>query len=228
MALALFLEYPLPNIKPISFKELLSVQIALIAAIILQTISWVLSPSLHFGPQYIIFAIEIALVTLIGITAKRRHLENNFFHRAFSMVLIGIITAANIGSLMLVLNELIRSDRIITGYELLASAVAIFLTNIIVFGLWYWEIDSPGLTGRSWTKNDKDFQFTQQDLPREFPSWQPVFLDYLYLSVTNAINFAAADAKPLTLQAKGLMGIQALVSVFTLALLIARSINILG
>jgi uncharacterized membrane protein len=222
------LEYPLPNIKPISFKELLSVQIALIAAIILQTISWVLSPSLHFGPQYIIFAIEIALVTLIGITAKRRHLENNFFHRAFSMVLIGIITAANIGSLMLVLNELIRSDRIITGYELLASAVAIFLTNIIVFGLWYWEIDSPGLTGRSWTKNDKDFQFTQQDLPREFPSWQPVFLDYLYLSVTNAINFASADAKPLTLQAKGLMGIQALVSVFTLALLIARSINILG
>lgn len=203
-------------------------QIALIAAIILQTISWVLSPSLHFGPQYIIFAIEIALVTLIGITAKRRHLENNFFHRAFSMVLIGIITAANIGSLMLVLNELIRSDRIITGYELLASAVAIFLTNIIVFGLWYWEIDSPGLTGRSWTKNDKDFQFTQQDLPREFPSWQPVFLDYLYLSVTNAINFASADAKPLTLQAKGLMGIQALVSVFTLALLIARSINILG
>lgn len=218
----------MPNIKPISFKELLSVQIALIAAIILQTISWVLSPSLHFGPQYIIFAIEIALVTLIGITAKRRHLENNFFHRAFSMVLIGIITAANIGSLMLVLNELIRSDRIITGYELLASAVAIFLTNIIVFGLWYWEIDSPGLTGRSWTKNDKDFQFTQQDLPREFPSWQPVFLDYLYLSVTNAINFASADAKPLTLQAKGLMGIQALVSVFTLALLIARSINILG
>ena len=108
------------------------------------------------------------------------------------------------------------------------TIIKIFLTYIIVFGLWYWEIDSPGLTGRSWTKNDKDFQFTQQDLPREFPSWQPVFLDYLYLSVTNAINFASADAKPLTLQAKGLMGIQALVSVFTLALLIARSINILG
>lgn len=216
------------NIKPISFKELLSVQLALITAIVLQTISWILSPSLHFGPQYVIFAIEIALVTLIGVTAKRRHLENNFFHRAFSMVLIGIITAANIGSLGLVLNELVRSDRVITGYELLASAIAIFLTNIIVFGLWYWEIDSPGLTGRSWTKNDKDFQFTQQDLPNEFPHWQPVFLDYLYVSVTNAINFASADTKPLTLQAKGLMGVQALVSVFTLALLIARSINILG
>ena len=216
------------NTKPISFKELISVQFALIVAIVLQTASWILSPNLHFGPQYVIFAIEIALVTLIGVTAKRRHLENNFFHRAFSIVLLGIITAANISSLALVLNELIRSGRIIAGYELLASAIAIFLTNIIVFGLWYWEIDSPGLTGRSWTKSDKDFQFTQHDLPQEYPQWQPVFLDYLYLSVTNAVNFAPADAKPLTLQAKGLMGVQALVSVFTLALLIARSINILG
>ena len=216
------------SIRPISAKELFSVQMALIMAIVLQTISWVLSPSLHFGPQYVVFAIEIALVTIIGITAKRRHLENNIFHHTLSIILIGIITAANISSLVLVLNELIRSDRVIACYELLASAIAIFLTNIIVFSLWYWEIDSPGLSGKSWTKNDKDFQFTQQDLPHEFPGWQPVFLDYLYLSVTNAVNFASADTKPLTLQAKGLMGVQSLVSVFTLALLIARSINILG
>jgi uncharacterized membrane protein len=216
------------KVHPISSKELLTVQAALVAAIILQTISWVLSPSLHFGPQYIIFAIEVALVTLIGVTARKRHLDGHVLHKTISIVLIGIITAANIGSLALVLNELIRSDRIITGYELLASAVAIFLTNIIVFGLWYWEIDSPGLTGKSWSKNDKDFQFTQYDLEKEFPNWQPVFFDYFYVSLTNAVNFAAADTKPLSTQAKALMGVQALVSVFTLALLIARSINILG
>lgn len=104
-----------------------------------------------------IFAIEFALVVFIGITARKRHEPNNFLHRGLSTVLIGLITVANISSLLMVLNELIRSDRIITGYELLASAVAIFLTNIIVFGLWYWEIDSPGLTGKSWTKNDQDF-----------------------------------------------------------------------
>jgi uncharacterized membrane protein len=213
---------------PITLKELYSVQGALLLAIVLQTISWILSPSLHFGPQYIIFAIEIALVTIIGITARKRHEPNNYLHRTISIVLLGTITVMNIGSLILVLNELIRSDRIITGYELLASAIAIFLTNIIVFGLWYWEIDSPGLTGRTWSKSDKDFQFTQHDLPDEFPDWQPVFLDYMYLSVTNAVNFAPADAKPLTLQAKSLMGIQAIVSVLILALLIARSINILG
>ena len=175
-----------------------------------------------------IFAIEFALVVFIGITARKRHEPNNFLHRGLSTVLIGLITVANISSLLMVLNELIRSDRIITGYELLASAVAIFLTNIIVFGLWYWEIDSPGLTGKSWTKNDQDFLFTQQEHPSTYTDWQPVFFDYLYVSVTNAVNFAPADARPITLHAKGLMGVQALVSVFTLALLIARSINILN
>jgi uncharacterized membrane protein len=97
-----------------------------------------------------------------------------------------------------------------------------------VYALWYWEIDSPGLTRTLWSKYDKDFQFTQQDLEQEFPRWHPQFLDYLYLSITNAVNFAPADARPLTRQAKMLMASQSLISVFTLALVIARSVSILG
>lgn len=61
----------------------------------------------------------------------------------------------------------------------------------------------------------------------DFPDWQPQFGDYLYLSITNATNFAPADVRPLTLQAKALMAIQSLISVFTLALVLARSVNIL-
>jgi uncharacterized membrane protein len=102
------------------------------------------------------------------------------------------------------------------------------MTNIIVFAMWYWEIDSPGLTRTKWSVHDKDFQFTQQNMKKEFPNWQPEFIDYLYLSTTNAINFAPADTKPLTRSAKLLMGSQALISVFTLALVIARSVSILG
>ena len=112
--------------------------------------------------------------------------------------------------------------------QLLSAALAIFVTNIIVYALWYWEIDSPGLTRKRWSKFDKDFQFTQQDLPNEFPDWQPEFLDYLYLAITNAINFAPADTRPITRQAKMLMASQAIVSVFTLALVIARSVSILS
>jgi uncharacterized membrane protein len=94
--------------------------------------------------------------------------------------------------------------------------------------LWYWEIDSPGLTRTHWSKHNKDFQFTQQDMQTEFPSWQPQFLDYLFLSVSNAVNFAPADTRPLTHQAKMLMSSQSLISVFTLALVVARSVSILG
>jgi hypothetical protein len=143
--------------------------------------------------------------------------------------MLGLISAENISSVIIVLRLLVTEGGIISGYNLLASAIAIFLTNIIVFALWYWEIDSPGLSGKKWSKHDKDFQFTQQDIgEKEFKNWQPSFPDYLYLSLTNAINFAAADARPLSHAAKLLMGIQALVSVSTLALIIARSVSILG
>ena len=143
-------------------------------------------------------------------------------------MLLALISISNISPLMLVLNSLIVGSSHLSGYVLLVSAVAIFLTNIIVFGLWYWEIDSPGLSGSKWSKHDKDFQFTQQDLGSSYTDWQPRFPDYLYLSITNAINFAPSDTRPLTGQAKLLMGTQSLVSVLVLALVIARSVSILG
>jgi uncharacterized membrane protein len=135
---------------------------------------------------------------------------------------------ANIIALGAVLKALIVEGRITDGKQLLASAVVIYFTNIIVFALWYWEIDSPGLSGKKWSKHDKDFQFTQQDLSDEHPNWTPRFGDYMYLSVTNALNFAPADTRPVTRQSKYLMALQAIVSVFTLALVIARSVSILG
>ena len=149
-------------------------------------------------------------------------------YRTLSFVLLGLISLANITSFFLVARLLIMGSSNLNGRELLVAALAIFLTNIIIFALWYWEIDSPGLTGSRWSKHDKDFQFTQQDIGKDFMDWQPGFIDYLYLSVTNAINFAPADSRPITSQAKMLMGIQALVSAFTVALILARSISILG
>jgi hypothetical protein len=145
-----------------------------------------------------------------------------------AFVLLGLISVANFSALIIVLGFLVAGGTDLNGLELLSSAVAIFLTNIIVFGLWYWEIDSPGLTRKRWSKHDRDFQFTQQEKAEEYPDWKPEFFDYLYLSITNALNFAAADAKPLTRSAKLLMAFQAFVSVFTLALVIARSVSILG
>lgn len=208
-------------------KELIHAQITLFVAIGLQVLVWKMSNELSFGPQYLIVLTEIILAGLIGFTVNMQSAHKMGVHHVFAVILLGLITAANISSLILVLHSLMMGY-IVSGTSLLTSAIAIFMTNIIVFALWYWEIDSPGLSRTRWSKSDQDFQFTQQEMKSQFPAWRPQFVDYLYVSLTNAINFAPADTRPLTNTAKILMGSQALVSIFTLALVIARAVNILG
>ena len=215
--------------QKIARLELFQVQLALLAAIGLQIATRRIGNELLPGAQYIIVVIEIVLALLISLTVNRRRNSDLGVHRAFAILLLALISVINVSGLIYVLHSLLISHSTLNGESLLASAIAIFATNIIVFSLWYWEIDSPGLTRTRWSRHDKDFQFTQQDIGHdEFENWRPQFGDYLYLSITNAVNFAPADVRPITLQAKALMAVQSLISVFTLALLIARSVNILG
>jgi uncharacterized membrane protein len=215
------------KIHPITPKELWLAQTALFVAITLQITSSVIGPGLHFGPHYFIIGAEIALAIIIAVSGHRRHLNTGVIHQPLAFLLLALMSVANIVSFILVASQLITSQLHVSGLELLTSALAIFLTNIIVFAFWYWEIDSPGLSGSHWSRHDMDFQFTQQQ-PGKADDWQPAFIDYLYLSLTNGINFAPADALPLTHKAKTLMGVQALLSVFTLALILARSVSVLG
>jgi len=208
--------------------ELLQAQSALLVAIALQIATRQISSDILPGSQYFIIVTEVVLAILIGLTVNISKAHDKGIYHLFSALLLGTISIANISGLVFVLYSLIVEHGLVNGTQLLAAALAIFMTNIIVYALWYWEIDSPGLTRTLWSKYDKDFQFTQQDKPAEFPHWRPEFGDYLFLSITNAVNFAPADTRPLSRQAKLLMASQSLVSVFTLALLIARSVSILG
>ena len=212
----------------ISRRELVQAQGALFVAIALQVVVWKINDQLLLGPQYVLIPAEIVLAVLIGFIVNNRKALVYRINHAFVLILLALISVGNIGSLIIVIHSLIFTHATVSGPELLASAVVIFITNIIVYGLWYWEIDGPGLIRSRLSKNEKDFQFPQDDMKEEFPHWRAQFLDYLYMSLTNAINFASADSKPLTQGAKALMGSQALVSVFTLALVIARSVSILG
>jgi uncharacterized membrane protein len=212
----------------IGFGELVQAQIALLVAIGLQVLARRLGTDVVPGTHSFIIATELVLAVLIALTVNFRPDKGKGMYHVFAVLMLGIISVANASGLVYVLHSLITQHGTLNGTSLLASSLAIFITNIIVFGLWYWEIDSPGLTRTRWSRHDKDFQFTQQNLRLEFPNWQPEFADYLFMSITNAVNFAPADTKPLTKQAKVLMALQALVSVFTLALLIARSVSILG
>lgn len=203
-------------------------QCVLLVAIGLQLVAWNVNGQVFTWPQLLIVITEFMLVLTIGFTINRKTVRERSVHHSAALVLLAAISVANFMSLVLVLQDLIIVHSGVGGMQLLMAAVAIFMTNIIVFSLWYWEIDSPGLTRKRWSKNDKDFHFAQQDMKGEFPEWKPEYMDYLYLSLTNAINFAPADTKPVTHSSKLLMGSQALVSVFTLALVLARAVNILN
>jgi uncharacterized membrane protein len=113
---------------------------------------------------------------------------------------------------------------------LLLTGAAIWLTNVIVFSLWYWDLDRGGPVARALaTRTNPDFLFAQMQAPELAPpDWEPGFVDYLYLSFTNATAFSPTDVLPLSRWAKLMMMLQSVVSLVTVALVIARAVNILG
>ena len=105
----------------------------------------------------------------------------------------------------------------------------IWLTNFLIFALWYWELDRGG-PGKRAAGHDAapDFLFPQMSDDRIEPrDWRPQFIDYLYVSLTNATAFSPTDTMPLSRMAKTIMGVQAIVSLVTLGLIISRAVNIL-
>lgn len=199
----------------------------IITAIGLQALTWLGNGDLSYGPHPLLIGTESMLAAMLALTIARPSLLVTSFYRRVSFVILALISIENVASVGLIIERLV-SDPQVVGYQLLGTAIAIYLTNMIVFALWYWEIDSPGFSGKRWSRHDQDFLFTQQRPDSQYRDWRPNLLDYLYLSVTNAINLAPADTVPLTRQAKLLMGSQALISITTLALVIARSVNIIG
>lgn len=207
--------------KPISRTELYHAQLALLIAIIMQL---TLSSSLRLGPRFLVGGLELALVFSLSFTASKRHDSTETIHKVFSIMLIFLISIANAVQLAFLIRALINGSNL-PGKTLLGQAIAIFITNIIVFGLWYWEVDSPGLSGAFKNNSSANFQFPQQVTQK---IWKPTFFDYLYLSITNSTAFSPTDTMPLTHIAKLLMSAQSLIALLTVVLVTARAVNILG
>lgn len=218
--------HPYSSAATPSKHELIEAQAALFVAIGLQIVVWLINNHVFSDIQYIIIVVEIILALVLGLSSSIKRTQGRALQHTAATLLIALVTLTNIISLGLVIYALIDGN-ITHGSTLLGSALAIFLTNVIVFALWYWEIDSPALTSQRWTKADKDFQFTQQTMPAEYPNWRPEFVDYLYMSAINSVNGATLSANPVSRHAKLLLALQAMVSLVILALVIARSVGIL-
>jgi len=143
-------------------------------------------------------------------------------------LLIAIISIANISALTLLVHDLLRTTDI-DGKPLIYSAIALWFNNVIVFSLWYWELDGGGPADRhNVSIEDRDFLFPQQNSPDVFTEpWSPTFFDYLYTSFTNSTAFSPTDTMPLTRRAKALMMLQSGSALVTIVLVASRAINIL-
>jgi hypothetical protein len=148
--------------------------------------------------------------------------------RYTAIFLIALITVANFASVTLLVHRLLDAN-VSQGRPLIFSAVVVWLTNVIVFGLWFWEIDRGGPHIRCGDERRlPDIQFPQMENPDMAPKdWRPQFLDYLYTSFANGTSFAPADAMPLTYRAKVLFAAESIGSLVTIAIVAARAVNIL-
>ncbi|MGI8778121.1 MAG: hypothetical protein ACR2LJ_12255 [Acidimicrobiales bacterium] len=199
-----------------------------------------LPSELVLGTRFVVPALEVVLlVPLIGVNPSRFHRETKW-SRALSITLVGVIGAANMFSLALLIHALI-SGKASNGKQLLLAALGVWLTNIIVFGLAYWELDRGGPVKRTQLPRDQlpdaDFRFSQDENDDSIvevavsssakADWAPTLVDYLYVSVTNSTAFSPTDTMPLSTRAKMLMSVQSMAALITSVLVIARAVSAL-
>ncbi len=201
--------------------------LAVLAAIALQL---VLPDTLvrGLGNRALIPSLEGGLLLVLLIANPGRISAEESRLRMLGLALIALITVANMVSLVELIHALLYGSRA-GGRPLVYASVPIWLTNVIVFGLWFWELDRGGPAKRQQpTHRQPDFLFPQMSTPGSSPGWAPEFLDYLYTSFTNATAFSPTDTMPLTAWAKLLMMLQSLASLVTVAVVVSRAVNILG
>ncbi len=195
-----------------------------------------LPPKLTFGPIWVAPLLVAGLLAPLFIGGGR--LEPRW-RRVASVALIAVLNFFNIASVVLLIDDLINARSLhhtLMAGDLLRTGGLIWATNIIVFALWFWEIDGGGLNARARARGAADFtrsdflfpQMASQSKIAAADTWKPMFLDYLYLSFTNALAFSPTDVMPLSRPAKMLMLIESLISFVTVALILARSVNILS
>lgn len=200
-------------------------QATVVVAIGLQLL---LPKRLTAGPTWLLPVLEAGLLAGLSVASPRRVEHEHAGRRLLALAMTGVVSVANITSLALLSHQLLRHSSP-NGRALIISGSLIWLTNILIFGLWYWEADRGGPGKRAAGRDGPpDFLFPQMNDDRVEPAnWRPQFVDYLYVSLTNATALSPTDTMPLTPTAKSIMGLQSIVSLVTIGLIVSRAVNIL-
>jgi hypothetical protein len=212
------------------------------AAIVVAILLYAALPStlVILGPRFLIPLLELALLVPLLIGNPRRMTRQTRRLRWISIGLILLIALANATSLVLLVDALVNGSTK-DGSSLLVGAAQVWLTNIIVFALAFWEIDRGGPVVRTRVPRAElppaDFRFPQDedhDAIDEVAArsaarsdWSPGFLDYFYVSVTNSSAFSPTDTMPLSHRAKMLMATESVSALMLSVIVIARGVSLL-
>jgi hypothetical protein len=203
---------------------------ALLALLAIGGLYYALPSSLTVGPSWLVLILVAVLATLgvmsHGVRNRRTRLILGYAANA-------LVTVSTIASLLLLISHLPQHEE--SPSELLISAGALWICNILVFACWYWRLDAGGPHTRDLQNSHKDgaFLFPQMVLDpllrREMgeEEWRPGFVDYLFLAYNTSTAFSPTDVPVLSRWAKVLMMVQATISLATVVLLAARAVNIL-
>lgn len=179
---------------------------------------------LTVGPNWLLLVIEgILLLPLLFFSYTKRLLPRKGI-RILTLTMLGVATAALASGIALLVHSLSVNNN---ASLLLRSAALLWCSNILVFSLWYWEIDGGGPLKRHLMGHKAaDFMFPQQT-DGNTSNWVPHYLDYLFVAFTGATALSPADTYPLTRVAKGLMMLEAIFSMIVIVLLAGRAVNII-
>jgi hypothetical protein len=208
-----------------------------VALLLLTGLEFLLDAVLHFGTSPLdrfmphapaVLAWELLLYCL-GVTALLLYLTGHTtgileWALVSNLFFTGNLLL-NVWDLVLALPERVGSD----GWALLLDGLLIWLSNVLLFSVWYWLVDGGGYLRRAENERARrDFLFPLQATPqKDYPNWRPHYFDYLFLALTTSTAFSPTDTQPLSGSAKLLQGSQALISFVVTALIVARAVNIL-
>ena len=210
-------------------------------AVVVAAVAYALLPeSLLFAPRLVIPGIEVLLLVATLVVDPVRLTRETRWSRAASTALAAVMVLANLVALGMLVVATTRSS---TGAgDLLVAAMQVWLTNVVGFALVFWQLDRGGPVARREVRRDRlppaDWRFSQDEdddavvevavASSVKSGWVPVFVDYLYMSVTNSSAFSPTDTMPLTSRAKLLMAVEATAALLTTLLLVARAVGSLG
>jgi hypothetical protein len=203
---------------------------AMIALLAVGGLRLALPHRLSVGPDWLLLVVVGVLIFLYLLA---RQLGSHRFSVFLGHLMVAVVTADMTWSLYLLVAALPSHAE--SSVDLLRSACALWVANILVFASWYWRLDAGGPHVRELRDDhlDGDFLFPQMTLntlaKREMgeESWNPGFVDYLFLAFNTSTAFSPTDSPVLTRWAKVLMMVQSLISLATVVLLAARAVNIL-